>query len=157
MPQSFKLQRTVTPLFAVLVLFSCNTNPAETRDKHMKSGDGYFQEQEFSKAIIEYKNAIEADPKYSPAHYQLALSYLKTSQPQLAFSELYKTIDLDPDNLDAQLMVGQFYLLDKKTDEANERATLVLEREPQNIHALFLQTGIPPTKQKPLSLSRMIS
>jgi Tfp pilus assembly protein PilF len=45
-----------------------------------------FQEQEFAKAIIEYKNAIQADSKHARGHYQLALSYLKTGQPRLAFS-----------------------------------------------------------------------
>ena len=109
-------------LIPLLVVFSCGKSPEEKRDKHMKSGDGYFEKQEYKKAIIEYRNAIQADPKFARGHYQLAKAYLITGQLQQAFPELHKTVDLDPTNLDAQLKLGQFYLLAKRTDEAKEKA-----------------------------------
>ena len=108
-------------LVTLLVLFSCSENPEQKRDKHMERGDSYYEKQEYKKAIIEYKNVIQADPKFARGHYQLALSYLKTSQPRKAFGELTRTVDLDPNNMDAQLKMGQFYLLGRKTEEAREK------------------------------------
>lgn len=43
-------------LLCICVLLSCEKNPAETRAKHMKRGDAYFEEQEFKKAVIEVGN-----------------------------------------------------------------------------------------------------
>ncbi len=108
-------------LVALLMVFSCSGgSPEQKRDKHMERGDSYYEKQEYKKAVIEYKNVIQADPKFARGHYQLALSYLKTSQPREAFGELARTVDLDPNNLDAQLKLGQFFLLGKKTEEARE-------------------------------------
>ena len=142
---SFFRSRFSQSLFPVLLVFTflaCSGDPAERRAKHMKRGDGYFEKEEFKKAIIEYKNAIQAEPKFARGHYQLALAYLKTGQPKQAFPELSKTVDLDPENLDAQLKLGQVYLLARQTTEAAEKALLLLQKEPENIDALFLQMGV---------------
>jgi tetratricopeptide (TPR) repeat protein len=134
--------QSVFPLLVVLTFLACGSNPAERRAKHMKRGDAYFEKEEFKKAIIEYKNAIQAEPKFARGHYQIALAYLRTGQPKQAFPELSKTVDLNPENLDAQLKLGQFYLLARQTAEAADKALLVLQAEPDNIDALFLQMAL---------------
>jgi Tfp pilus assembly protein PilF len=90
-------------LILLLSYLSCTREPAEKRAKHMKRGDAYFENQEFKKAIIEYKNAIQAEPRFAQGHYQLALAYLKTAQPRQAFAEFSRTVDLDPENLDLKI------------------------------------------------------
>jgi len=137
-----RFSQSLFPVVLVVTFLACSGDPAERRAKHMKRGDGYFEKEEFKKAIIEYKNAIQAEPKFARGHYQIALAYLKTGQPKQAFPELSKTVDLDPENLDAQLKLGQFYLLARQTAEAAEKALLLLEKEPENIDALFLQMGV---------------
>jgi hypothetical protein len=47
-------------LVGLLMLFSCSENPEQKRDKHMERGDAYYEKQEYKKAIIEYKNVIQA-------------------------------------------------------------------------------------------------
>ena len=120
--------RNLLLLITLLILFSCGKSNEEKRDKHMKNGDSYFETRQYEKAIIEYNNAIQADPNFPRGHYQLAQSYLITGQLQQAFPELYKTVDLDPTNLDAQLKLGQFCLLAKRTVEAQEKAEIVFKR-----------------------------
>ena len=113
-------------LIILIVVVSCSQDPAQKRAKYMERGDGYFEKQEYNKAVIEYKNAIQAEPNFARGHYQLGLVYLKMSQPQLAFQELSKAVDIDPSNLDAQIKLGQFFLLAKQTETAREKATMVL-------------------------------
>jgi len=136
-----RFSRSLFPMLFVFTFLACSSNPADKRAKHMKRGDAYFETGEFKKAIIEYKNAIQAEPKFARGHYQLALSYLKTGQPKQAFPELSKTVDLDPEKLDAQLKLGQFYLLARQTAEATKKALLVLQKAPENVDALFLKMG----------------
>ena len=116
----------------LLVLLACSRDPAEIRAKHMNQGNAFFEKEEFKKAIIEYKNATQAEPKFARGHYQLALAYLKTGEPRQAFGEFSRTVDLNPENLEAQLKLGQFYLLAKKPEEAAKKAALVLKKEPKN-------------------------
>lgn len=137
-----RFPQSLFPVLLVFTLLACSGDPAERRATHMKRGDGYFEKEKFKKAIIEYKNAIQAEPKFARGHYQLALAYLKTGQPKQAFPELSKTTDLDPQNLDAQLKLGQFYLLARQTAEAAEKALLLLQKEPENVDALFLRMGV---------------
>lgn len=131
-----------------LLCISCGGDPAAKRDKHMQRGDAYFNSQEYRKAIIEYKNAIQADPKYAQAHYQLAQAYLKASNPQQAFVEFSRTVDLAPHNLDAQLKLGQFYLIGRNLQQAREKADVILQKEPDNVDALFLKVGILLQEEK---------
>ena len=140
----------------LLLLLSCSRNPAETRAKHMERGDAYFEKEEFNKAIIEYKNAIQAEPRFARGHYQLALAYLRTRQMRQAFAELQRTVDLNPENLEAQLKLGEFYLRANKTEEARQKTTLVLEKEPENIDALFLQAAVLIRENKPNEASEVL-
>ena len=56
------------------------------------------------------------DPKDPDGHYRLALTYLELGSPphrQTAFIELTKTTELNPANRDAQLALGELYLLNR--------------------------------------------
>lgn len=107
---SVRFYRIAFPLLLILSGLSCTGDPAEERTKFMKRGDIYFARQEFRKALLEYKKAVQAEQGYAKAHYHLAIAYLTTAQTRLALEEFEKTIDIDPENLDAQLKIGQFYL-----------------------------------------------
>jgi Tfp pilus assembly protein PilF len=133
-------------LLTVLLIFvACSEKAGAKHAQHMERGDAYFQEQEYKKAIIEYKNAIQADPELARAHYQLALAYMKTSQQQQAVAELLKTVELEPEHIGAQIKLGQFLLAAKKTAEADKKAEIVLRQEPENIDALFLKIAVTGT------------
>ena len=65
---------------AVFCLAACSKSPEERRIEHMERGNAYFSSQEFKKAVIEYRNVVQADPKFAPGHYKLAQAYLKSAQ-----------------------------------------------------------------------------
>ena len=49
-----------------------------------------------------------------------------------AFGELSKAVELDPSIQDAQLKLGEFYLLSQQPKEAKEKAEIVLASSPQD-------------------------
>ena len=120
----------------IFALGNCTQmSPEEKKAIHFERGMAYFEEEKYPEAIIEFKNVIQIDPRETKAHYQLALSYLKVgglTDMQSAFGELTKTVDLDPTNQDAQLKLGEFYLLGRKPAEAREKADIVLASSPQD-------------------------
>ena len=79
---------------------SDNQSDLEEKKAHFYERGMYFLDQEnHDAALIEFKNAIQIDPKYSEARFQLARIYLKKKDLGAAVSELIRVQDSDPDNL----------------------------------------------------------
>ena len=135
---------TLIVLCAVITIswVGCQVTPEEKKAKHRERAIAYMKNQQYHEAIIEYQNVAQLDPKDSDTHYQLALAHLKLgSIPNLqqAHTELIKTVRLDEANTDAQLKLGDLYLLGREPAKARERADIVLASSPQNTEGLVLR------------------
>jgi len=64
-----------TLLFAFLA--GCSRDPNIRKEKYLETGNRYLQNQQYREAAIEYRNALQIDPRFASGHYQLAQSYLK--------------------------------------------------------------------------------
>ena len=109
---------TTFVLLALALAFGrCSlSSPEAKKAKHRERGQAYFEKGQSQEALIEYKTVVQMDPKDADGHYRLALTCLKLgSLPhrQTAFSELTTTIELNPGNRDAQLALGELYLLNR--------------------------------------------
>ena len=102
-------------IYAILFLFIfaglTGCSKEAKKEKHWKRGEKYFAENKFKEAIIEYKNVLQIDPKDSNVRYRLGLSHLRVGQFREAFSEFSKCVELNQDQMDARLYLGNFYLL----------------------------------------------
>src|SRR5437870_805379 len=117
-------------------------SPESKKAKHLEQGQTYFDKGQYSDALIEFKNVVQFDPKNADTHYRLALTYLKlggTTNLQGAFDELSRTVELDKTNQDAQLKLGELYLLNNQPTKAREQADIVLVSAPQNTEGLILK------------------
>jgi tetratricopeptide (TPR) repeat protein len=127
----------------LLVTVGCfQTSPEAKKAKHRERGVAYFEKAKYAEALIEYKNVLQIDPKDGDAHYRLALTYMKMgglTNLQQAFAELSKTVELDAKNSDAQLKLGEMYLLAKEPGKARERADIVLASAPKSSEGLVLR------------------
>ncbi len=130
--------RKAPALLALSVVLTLAWGCSKDPQKLVASGKAYLAEQKYKEAAIQFKSAINANPQYADAHYQLGLTYLHTQQPLEAAQEFTKVALLDPNNLDAQLKAGNLLLMEKKFSEAREKADLVLAREPNNITGIIL-------------------
>src|ERR1700680_5112185 len=89
----------------VLVAFllpGCNRYPNVRKQKFLESGNRYRDKGKLREAAIQYANAVQVDPRFAEAHFQLGETYLKLNEYNRAFGELSRTLDLMPDNLGAQ-------------------------------------------------------
>ena len=60
------------------VFCGCGRSPATLRDKYLNSGKQFLQKQDYSRALIEFKNAARVMPKDAEPHYRAGLVYLDT-------------------------------------------------------------------------------
>jgi tetratricopeptide (TPR) repeat protein len=133
-------------LLAVLALSGC-TNAEKAKTEHVKRGDAYLKDQKYQEASLEYRGALQIDGNMAAAHWGLAQSYEGLQRYPEMIEELRRTIDLDKNNFDARIKLGNYYLAGAKgqptlLDEAERLAKDTLERDQNNIEGHILMGSI---------------
>src|SRR5271170_219272 len=119
----------------LLFLTSCSADTSQRKLKFLRSGEDYFKQSKFQEAVIQFRNALQIDPRFAEAHYQLARSYLSLRNSNAAFRELTETVTLDPKNSAAQLQLAALLVASRQFDQAEAAATKVLVTDPKNAKA----------------------
>ena len=66
---------------------ACSKDPARARREFLESGDRLVARKEFRQAIVQYRNALQQDPRSGEARLKLAETYLKAGDPQSGYRE----------------------------------------------------------------------
>jgi len=122
-------------LLAVLLLAACSTDPAIRKHAYLTSGNKYYKSSKYQEAVIQFRNALQIDPRFAEAHWQLACAYLKLHNPEAAYHELANTVILEPHNVDAQLELASLLLARGQFKEAQAAAEEVLKLVPDSARA----------------------
>ena len=104
----------------------------------MRAGSATSRKGSTSEAAIEFTNAVQIDPNYADAHFQLAESYLHLQQRDRAYQELTRTVELRPEDYRARMELTTLLILARNFQEAQEQADLLLKKRPDDpgVHAL---------------------
>ena len=123
-----------------LALAGCSKNPDVAKKKYLESGMKYMDQEKYDSAVIQFKKAIQIDPKFAEAHYQLALADLKVSHNQDAFREMSQTVELDPNHYKARQALGGMFLASGSHyySNAEEQARYITDHDPSNGEGFIL-------------------
>lgn len=130
--------KNIVLLTLLLVLAGCG-GADERKAAYLERGHQLMEEGNYEKAQLEFRNALQIDPKDVDAHYQLGLALEKRGEWKGAMGQFLAAIQLDENHTGAHIHAGQIYLLGNALDEALEEATAALANEPENPDALVLQ------------------
>ncbi len=122
----------LTVIAFVVGLLGCSRNPETAKKKYLQSGQRYMEKGKYQQAQIQFRTALELDPRFVEAYYQLAKANLALSQWSEAFAALKQTLALDSSRADAHLNIGQLHLAAREFDKAVEEAEAVIEADPKN-------------------------
>ena len=132
----------VTIVMAVLAvaLAGCSRNPEVAKKKYLESGMKYMDQEKYDSAAIQFKKALQIDPKYAEAHYQLAEADLKQQKNPDAFKEMSAAVELDPTHIKARVALGGMFLASGPHfyTNAEEQARYVTEHDPDNSEGYVL-------------------
>jgi tetratricopeptide (TPR) repeat protein len=123
----------------ILVAVGCDRSPEARRNKFIAKGKAYLQKQDYSRAILEFKNAVQVPPADAEAYYQLGVAYLSTEDVRAAFLSFWKSLEINPKHLKSQIKYSQLVALtDEKgaLQDAQKRLTGLLQNSTANIEAL---------------------
>jgi len=125
-------------ILTLSLLLACSRDPQARKLQFLNSGNSYFQQGKYREATIQYLNAIKIDQRYAEAHYRLAQVYRQQGFGTGAYQELITVSKLQPDNLKAQIDLGNLLLSAKEFKQAQARAEGVLARDLSNVDAHIL-------------------
>ena len=145
---SGKAVRYVVWLLLISMLAAgCASDKAKV-EKFISEAREYIEQEAFEKAVIQLKNAIAIDSSSIEANTLLIKAYLKLGDAQETFKVYLRLEQLEPDNLEHKIQIASFYLLAQNRPEAERRIKEVLDKEPDNIQALYLHAGILSSKKE---------
>jgi len=111
---------------------ACNRDPNVRKQKFLESGNRYRDQGKFREAAIQYANAVQVDPRFAEAHYQLGETYLKLSDPRRAFNEFSRTVDLAPDNYSAHLELANLLIVNRQPKDAEPHLDAMRQKQPDS-------------------------
>ena len=121
---------------------ACAKSPERARREFVESGDRLAARKEYRQAIVQYRNALQHDPRFGEARVKLADTYVQAGDPQSALSEYVRAADLLRDDMKAQMKAATFLLAAEQFEDARVRVARVLKKEPKNVDALVLQVRV---------------
>jgi tetratricopeptide (TPR) repeat protein len=108
---------------------------------HMKRGQDYFQNGDFAKAGVEFRNAMQIDPKDPMARVKAAEAAAKLGQVRGAYSLLQSVIDDHPDSIQARTDLGGILITAGAAQKGLDVIKPALDRQPNDATLLALRAA----------------
>lgn len=128
-------------IFLMIVLFlnisiGIAENNEDTRNEialhHFMQGEFLLNQGNYALAVIEFQDALEADPNAPTIHVSIADAYRRLGKTRRAEDHLHIAIELNPEEVDARQMLGHLYLLHKRFKEAEMEFLELSKIDPYN-------------------------
>jgi len=95
---------------ALATVAACQKDPAAAVKDHVERGDAYVANKQLREAIVEYRSALQIDPRLGDVRFKLARTYSANKDAQNAFGEYVRAADLLPQSVEAQLKAAEILL-----------------------------------------------
>jgi tetratricopeptide (TPR) repeat protein len=145
MKTNFKLQfstnrfLSLTLLSVLLILGSACTNKEESKQKYYERGMELFNQGNYAKARLEFKNLLQIDPKDANAYFMFGQIEEKDENWPKAYALFLRATELDPGHAEAQVHLGTIFALSGDTDKALGAADAALAVKPNDTAAMVLK------------------
>ena len=137
-----KFKKAMFVLCVIMILLGGCSSPDDKKQAFIEKGDELFAQKDYVKARLEYKNAVQIDPKFGKAYYLLGKTELELKNFKQAYGMFLKAVEQDPDNLDARVSLGKLLLAGKAIDKAEEQADAILSRQADHVEGNLLKASI---------------
>jgi len=122
--------RILVLLALCIIATGCSRDPNVRKQKYLESGQRYFKKGKYAEAVIQFGNAIQADPGFADAHYELGRAYVKLQQWTPAYQEYSRAIELEPEDYSARLDLANLLIAAHQFQDAQVQTDFLLEKRP---------------------------
>ena len=124
-------------------------SPEVKRDRALKRAREYINQAKLNEAVIEYKNALKADPSSANSHYELAMALIKRGDHRSAYQELLRATDLQPGLMAARFQLATLQLMNRDMKSAKEQLEKLREQNKDSKEARYLAAQIAVIEKQP--------
>src|SRR5215831_13930116 len=128
-------QAVLFTLLSLTMAAGCGRNTEREKQVHVESGQRYFKEGKYAEAAVEFRNALQMDPRSVTGYLYLGRAYCELQQWPEAAASLEVATDQDPENLPARLLLAEVYLSEHNYSGAEKEAALILQKQGTNAAA----------------------
>jgi tetratricopeptide (TPR) repeat protein len=132
MSRSVALRLSLIGLVITGLFTGCSRDPNVRKQKFLESGNRYRDKGKFREAAIQYSNAVQMDPRFAEAHYQLGETYLKLKDYNRAYAELSRTVDLAPTNYPAHVDMANLLIAAGEAKQAKPHLDVLRDKQPNS-------------------------
>ena len=125
----------------VALILSCSGGE-DRKISYIEKGDRLYEEGNYEKAQLEYKNALQIDPKDATAHFKLAQTAENLKAWRTAVQHYLAVLQLDESHVEARIKLAQIYLLGGVRNQAKEMIDEAISLNGNNADALAVRGGI---------------
>lgn len=100
--------------------------------KRNNVGADFLQQNRLEEAIAEFQRAVEVDPSYIAAHFNLAYAYERAQRVEEAIAQYTRALQLEPDNVFGLNNLGVLHTNKGQYDEAIRVLEQAAQIEPAN-------------------------
>jgi tetratricopeptide (TPR) repeat protein len=150
------MRRIIILIVVVLLLggggvyyYKLGGSPDVKRDRALGKARKYMAEAKVREAILEYRNALSADPRSAEAHYEFGMALLRQGDGQAGYRELVRAKDLKPDFSLARYRLGIMYVANKDIKRANDELEKIRERDKDAKEGYYLAAQIALAERQP--------
>lgn len=126
--------------FAAVVLAGCGGAEAR-KARHVEKGQAFLAANNFEKARIEFRNALQIAPNDSEARYENGLVDEKLGNPREAAQFYQGAIDVNADNVPARIALGRLYLFSGAPEKALDTIKPSLVKHPEDAGLLTVRAA----------------
>jgi tetratricopeptide (TPR) repeat protein len=131
--------RMVLLLGALVGAAACNRlTRGQQAQKLLTQARQDAQAEKSNQAIIDYRRAIQSDPKLAVAHFELGQLYVQRLDYLNGMRQFSFVVESDPGNAPARLAIAEIFLLSQKYSDAGDQATAILKQAPGDLDATLM-------------------
>src|ERR1700738_3277531 len=116
--------------FAALVLTGCGGAEAR-KPRHLEKGQAFFAADNFEKARVEFRNALQIAPNDSEARYENGRVDERLGNPREAAQFYQGAIDINADNIPARVALARLFLFSGAPERALDTIKTSLVKNPE--------------------------
>ena len=132
---TFRLSACVALAGVLCAVTACSRDPEAAKKEYLQSGDQYAAASKYGEAELEYRNAIQVDPRYGEARLRLAAIHARNGNSIGSLQEYVRAADLMADDASAQLEAAKVLILAGQYTDAKDRAQAAIRLDKSLLEA----------------------
>jgi tetratricopeptide (TPR) repeat protein len=109
--------------FVAAMLFGCARSPQQRRDRYVSRGRELVEKKDYTRALLEFKNAARVIPNDAGVYYEMGLAFLGARDFGSSYQAFSKALSLDPKHARAQLAIAQLEMQHIDLDRVKDAET----------------------------------